>query len=80
MMRPKSAFFYLDKLQDIGDEFNNYLRRYRDPNTSLVSDFILPCQRFALESITAIALDTRLGCLDEDIPEDVERSYKIQYL
>jgi len=31
MMRPKSATFYLDKIQAISDEFVQYIRRKRDP-------------------------------------------------
>ena len=30
MMRPKSATFYLDKIQDISDEFVQYIRRKRN--------------------------------------------------
>ena len=77
MMRPKSAMFYLDKLQEIGDEFVAYIRRERDRRSDgTIPDFLLPCHRFALESITAIALDTRLGCLDPEIPSKVETYMK----
>ena len=31
MMRPKSATFYLDKIQAISDEFVQYIRRKRNP-------------------------------------------------
>ena len=60
-MRPKSAYYYLDKLQEIGEDFTNYIKRSRNPADGTVADILLPCHRFALESITAIALDTRLG-------------------
>ena len=77
MMRPKSAMFYLDKLQEIGDEFVAYIRRERDRRSDgTIPDFLLPCHRYALESITAIALDTRLGCLESEIPQKVESYMK----
>ena len=37
LMRPKSATFYLDKIQDIADEFVRYIQRNRDPGTCQVS-------------------------------------------
>jgi len=36
MMRPKSATFYLDKIQGISDEFVDHIRRQRNPETSEV--------------------------------------------
>ena len=33
MMRPKSATFYLDKIQDISDELVQYIRRQRNPDS-----------------------------------------------
>jgi hypothetical protein len=72
MMRPKSAMFYLDKLQDISDEFASYIRRERNPKDQTISDFLLPCHRFSLEAITEIALNTRLGCLRPEIPKEVK--------
>ena len=71
-MRPKSAMFYLDKLQDISDDFASYIRRERNPNDQTISDFLLPCHRFSLEAITEIALNTRLGCLGQEVPEEVK--------
>ena len=77
MMRPKSAMFYVDQLQEIGDEFVSFIRRERDSNPDrLIPDLLLPCHRFALESITAIALDTRLGCLDPEIPPGISQYFK----
>ena len=37
MMRPKSATFYLDKIQDIADDFVRYIQRNRDPGSCRVS-------------------------------------------
>jgi hypothetical protein len=77
MMRPKSAMFYLDELQEIGDEFVAYIRRERGQRADgTIPDFLMPCHRYALESITAIALNTRLGCLEPEIHTKVETYLK----
>jgi hypothetical protein len=40
-MRPKSANFYLDKLQDICDDFVSYIRRERNPSSGAIHDFLV---------------------------------------
>ena len=74
LMRPKSALFYLDKLQGISQEFVDYIRRERKPNSDLIPDFLPMTHRFGFESITAIALNSRLGCFDAVLPLDIQVS------
>ena len=73
LMRPKSALYYIDELQQVGQDFVTYLRNIRDPNDFTVKNTLLEAHRFAFEGITLVALDTRLGCLKVDI--DPELSY-----
>ena len=74
LMRPKSALFYLGRLQDIGQEFVDYIRRERNPKNDVIMDFLPMTHRFGFESITAIALNSRLGCFDPVLPPDVQVS------
>ena len=69
-MRPNAALFYLDKISLIGDDMVEYIRRERNGD-KIVSDFLAVAHRFGLESITIIALNTRLGCFGTSMPEDV---------
>ena len=71
MMRPKSASFYTDKINGIADEMVAFIRRERNSN-NCVEDFLPLAHKFGLESITAIALNSRLGCFDATMPRDVE--------
>lgn len=69
MMRPKSAMFYIKVLEDITLDLIEVLSHKRDSNGEI--DDLLPyAHQWALESISAIFLDARLGCLDENQAED----------
>ena len=63
LMRLKSAMYYIDDLQEVGQDFVNYIRAIRNPEDFTVQDILLESHRWAFESITLVALDTRLGCL-----------------
>lgn len=73
LMRPKSALFYLDKISSIADEMVDFVRRERDSD-KMLEDFLPVAHRFGLESINIIALNSRLGCFGNSLPEDV-RNY-----
>ena len=73
-MRPKSAMFYLDKLDDVGQEMVDFIRRERNPKDDVVSDFLPLAHRFGLETITVIALDSHLGCFAKNISPELQRN------
>ena len=62
MMRPQSALYYTERLQEVADDFVKYVEMNRTIDMTNHGDFINDLQDLALEHITAIALDTRLGC------------------
>ena len=71
MMRPKSAMFYIDQLQDVGNDFVELCRRKRDANGVMPDNHLDDYHSFGIESIALIAIDTRLGCLNESVlPEN----------
>ena len=59
MMRPQSALFYTEKLQDVADDFVKYVEQKRRSDLTNPGDFLDDLHDLALEHITAIALDTR---------------------
>ena len=49
-------------------------RRERNPSDNLIGDFLPLAHRYGLESITMIALNSRLGCFDKVLPPDVKKT------
>jgi len=60
MMRPKSALYYVDDISEITNQFLDLMQKNRD-----VPDVVPFIYRWALESVGAIFLDSRIGCLNE---------------
>ena len=75
MMRPKSALRYAKDLDEIADEFiTEKILTGRDPQTSQVGEqFLEDLYKWALESVTCLALNTRLGCLKSGLDENSEQ-------
>ena len=71
MMRPKSAMFYINDIEEISQQFVELLAANTDSNSE-VEDIIQHLYCWSLESIAAIFLDTRLGTLDPSLPDDSE--------
>ena len=71
MMRPKSAMFYIKDIEEISQQFVDLITANADSNGE-VEDIVKHIHSWSLESIAAIFLDTRLGCLDPNLPEDSE--------
>ena len=71
MMRPKSAMFYINDIEEISQQLVDLMTANADRNGE-VDDILKHIHSWSLESIAAIFLDTRLGCLDPNLPEDSE--------
>ena len=65
-MRPKSAMFYLNSLQDISKEFVEYVKRERDSD-GIKGNFLDDMHRLGFESISFVALDTKMGSLKPQV-------------
>ena len=66
MMRPSSALHYIGPLQEISSEFVELLSKARDDKSELPDDTIILLHRWALESISRIFLDARVGSFEPD--------------
>ena len=73
-MRPKSAMFYIDQLQDVSNDFVELCRRKRDANCIMPDSHLNDYLSFGIESIALVALDTRLGCLNENVRPENKRA------
>ena len=62
LMRPKSAMFHLNSIEDVAKDFVDYIKRERNEDL-VVNDFLKDMNTFALEAILVVALDTKLGAL-----------------
>ena len=72
MMRPRSALFYIDTVDTSSRQLGDLLGRSRGAGDAVVGDLLPHVYRWALESITSIFLNTRLGCLDQNPSADTE--------
>ena len=69
MLRPKSAMFYIDTVEEISSDFLFKIETALDKKSE-VDDFTKLLHFWSLETISAIFLNTRLGCLDRNPSED----------
>lgn len=54
------------------------MAQMRDPKQELPSNFIIYLNKWALESISSIALDTRLGCLEDSADKNSDSEKMIR--
>ncbi|KAM9347677.1 sterol 26-hydroxylase, mitochondrial-like [Symphorus nematophorus] len=70
MLHPRDAAQYCDTLNDIVTDFIKrmcYLRQ-SSPTGDFVTDMANELYHFSLEAIASILFETRLGCLEKEIP------------
>ncbi|GLH07255.1 Probable cytochrome P450 301a1, mitochondrial [Gryllus bimaculatus] len=72
LMQRKSANQYYTPVNDVAEDFIARMRDLRDENNELPADFINELYKWSLESITMVALDTRIGCLAPNLPKNSE--------
>ena len=61
---------HLDKVTEISEEFTEHLQSIIDIDTGAVDNFNDEIYKWALESIAAISLDTRLGSFGNKLDEE----------
>jgi cytochrome P450 len=76
LMRPKSALFYADEIQNVADDFVDFIRATRTQEDKLIENFLPEAYRYAFESICYIALDARIGCLNVNMDPKIDQVFK----
>ena len=76
LMRPKSAHFYIEEIQNISEDFMNFIRLKRGKEDNVIYDTLPEIYRFTFESICFIALDTRLGCMNIPLDPEIAATFK----
>lgn len=61
MMQPKTVKLYIQPVERISDEFIERIKAIRDENSEMPADFQNELNKWALESISYIAVNQRLG-------------------
>ena len=79
MLQPKVAKNYITPVEDIAEEFCGRIRSIRDASNETPPDFGNEMNKWALESIAYIGMDTRLGLLG-DIEKDSDGQKMIQVM
>jgi len=77
MLRPKSAMFYLNDLEQIALQFCEKMEHKADSSME-VDDVTGLLYRWALESVSSIFLDARLNCLAENLSPDSDTARLIE--
>ncbi|XP_059479867.1 probable cytochrome P450 301a1, mitochondrial [Neocloeon triangulifer] len=72
MMKTQIVHMYADKIGAVAEEFVNLIPKWRDAKNEMSGTFKNEIHKWALESIALVALDARLGCLQENLPADSE--------
>lgn len=86
MLQPKTVKMYVEKVDNVAQDFLSKVRVLRNDKTlEMPNDFGNELNKWALESIGVIALDDRLGVLNEDsedgrrIIESVKNFFVLTY-
>lgn len=77
MLQPKTAKKYIEPVEEIAEEFVARIRSIRDEKNETPAGFSNEMNKWALESIACIGLETRLGLLGE-IDKDSDGQRMIQ--
>ncbi|XP_019731054.1 cytochrome P450 [Hippocampus comes] len=77
MLKPKHVASYADTINLVVADFVERLRCLRQHNgggaTGLVHDMTEELYKFAFEGICSVLFETRLGCLERDVPEETQK-------
>lgn len=73
MMQPRNTNLYVRQIDEVAQEFVQKMRRLKGKNEELPEYFNNELCKWALESIALVALDKRMGCLADNLPEDSEQ-------
>uniref|UniRef100_M3XKF7 Cytochrome P450 family 27 subfamily A member 3 n=1 Tax=Latimeria chalumnae TaxID=7897 RepID=M3XKF7_LATCH len=75
MLKPKEVSLYAPAINKVVTEFISkvYWLREKDGSGVLVKDLANELYKFAFEGICTVLFETRMGCLEEKVPEDTQK-------
>ncbi|XP_068236277.1 probable cytochrome P450 49a1 [Palaemon carinicauda] len=73
MMKPRNINAYLPEMDQVTLEFMNRISAFQDKHGEMPEDFQVELYKWALESVSLVALGRRLGCLEPNLPVDSEQ-------
>lgn len=77
LLKPGAIMEYLDPLQDVSKDFVKKILEMRDQNKE-IPDMTKELYKWALESVSLVGLDARLGCLESSLSPDSDAMQMIQ--
>ncbi|KAJ8042270.1 Cytochrome P450 10 [Holothuria leucospilota] len=72
MFKPGQINTYIPKVEECADDFCTLMRELRTPDGE-VPDYMRQMQRWTLETLADVVLNTRIGCMDKHLSELAER-------
>ncbi|XP_078083984.1 cytochrome P450 [Mustelus asterias] len=75
MLKPKEVSSYSPAISEVVTDFVKKVRWLRENNGGgvMVNDVSSELYKFAFEAICTILFETRMGCLEEEIPEETQK-------
>lgn len=75
MLKPSEAASYAGGINEVVTDFMDRLQDMRraSPSGDMVNDLANALYRFAFEGISNIVFETRIGCLDKQIPPETQK-------
>lgn len=73
MMKPKNVSAYLAEMDMVALEFMERISAFQEANGEMPEDFQVELYKWALESVSLVALGRRLGCLQPNLASDSEQ-------
>ncbi|XP_062972843.1 sterol 26-hydroxylase, mitochondrial [Elgaria multicarinata webbii] len=74
MLKPSEAVLYADAINEVVSDLMVHLEneRKKSPSGVMIQDMASVLYRFALEGISYILFETRIGCLEKQIPAETQ--------
>lgn len=75
MLKPKHVSSYTDTINEVVTDFIDKVSRLRDTGGqgTMVHNLAEELYKFAFEGICSVLFETRMGCMDETIPEETQQ-------
>ncbi|KAG8035300.1 hypothetical protein G9C98_006746 [Cotesia typhae] len=66
MLQPRIVSLYVNAIEESSLDFIKRIERIKNKENQVPDDFLNEINKWSLESIAKVALDLRLGCMDQD--------------